>query len=143
MAGATRARTVPAMRNPPLALAAGALVASYVAGAFIAGATGIGTLSAAAGNGTKLSAPSFILLLEAVAVLALLRGRRGEFVLAPLSLLSIVAAMFDGDVGNAALDTGQVAWQVLEVGLSFVVFALAAAALVTRRPRRRAAAAAA
>ena len=73
---------------------------------------------------------------------ALLRGRRGEFVLAPLSLLSVVAAMFDGDVGYASLDTGQVAWQVLEVGLSFIVFALAAAAII-RRPRRQAAAAAA
>jgi hypothetical protein len=131
------------MRIPPLALAAGALVASYIAGAFIANATGTGSLSAAAGNGTRLSAPSFILLLEALAVVALLRGRRGEFVLAPLSLLSIVAAMFDGDLAYAGLSTGEVAWQVLEVGLSFIVFALSASAIVTRRPRRRAAAAAA
>jgi len=64
-------------------------------------------------------------------------------VLAPLSLLSIVAAMFDGDLGYAALSTGEVAWQVLEVGLSFVVFALSAGAILTRRPRHRAAAAAA
>src|SRR6478752_3659019 len=117
MARPPPARSFRAMRNAPLALAAGALVASYIAGAFIANATGIGTLSAAAGNGTRLSAPSFILLLEALAVVALVRGRRGEFVLAPLSLLSIVAAMFDGDLGYAALSTGEVAWQVLEVGL--------------------------
>src|SRR5690242_12101885 len=99
MAGPPRSRSLGGMRNPPLALAAGALVASYIAGAFIANATGIGTLADAAANGTKLSAPSFILVLEALAVVLLARGRRGEFLLAPLSLLSIVAAMFDGDVG--------------------------------------------
>src|SRR3954454_21438180 len=143
MARRSSARSLPPMRIPPLALAAGALVASYIAGAFIANATGTGSLSAAAGNGTRRSAPRLILLLEALAVVALLRGRRGEFVLAPLSLLSIVAAMFDGDLAYAGLSTGEVAWQVLEVGLSFIVFALSASAIVTRRPRRRAAAAAA
>src|SRR3954468_17743916 len=142
MARPGRARTFQAMRNPPLALAAGALAASYVAGAFIANATGLGTLAEAAGSGTKLSAPSFIVVLELLAVVLLARGRRGEFLLAPLSGLSIVAAMLDGDVGYASLGTGQVAWQVLEVGLSFIVFALAASALI-RRPRRRAAAVAA
>jgi len=130
------------MRNPPLALAAGALAASYVAGAFIANATGVGTLAAATTNGTKLSAPSFIIVLELLAVVLLARGRRGEFVLLPLSGLSIAAAMFDGDVGYASLSAGETAWQVLEVGLSFIVFALAAAAVI-RRSRRQGVAAAA
>jgi hypothetical protein len=140
MAAGRRVRSLPGMRNPPLALAAGALAASYIAGAFIANATGIGSLADAAANGTKLSAPSFIIVLELLAVVLLARGRRGELILLPLSGLSIVAAMFDGDVGYASLSTGQVAWQVLEVGLSFIVFALAAAA-VTRRSRRPVAAA--
>src|SRR4051794_39393344 len=96
-------RSLRGMRNPPLALAAGALAASYIAGAFIANATGVGTLAAAAANGTKLSAPSFIIVLEFLAVALLVRGRRGELILLPLSGLSIVAAMFDGDVGYAAL----------------------------------------
>jgi hypothetical protein len=43
--------------------------------------------------------------------------------------------MFDGDLGYATLSGGQVAWQVLEVGLSFIVCALAAAAVIRRSPR--------
>src|SRR5690348_5273809 len=73
------------------------LVGTYVIGAFIAAATGVGTLSAALGNGTKLSAPSFIIVIETLAAVALLRGRRaGVYPLLALTSLSCAAILFDG-----------------------------------------------
>jgi hypothetical protein len=144
MAESPAVRTVGVMtRSQPLILAATALVAAYLIGAAIAAATGVGSLAAAAGNGTKLSAPGFMIVAELLAVLAVARGRRaGAAVLVAVSAMSLVAATFDGDFAHASLSTGHVAWQGLEVALSLAVFALAAAAL-TRRPRRPAADAAA
>src|SRR3954454_1137759 len=133
MAAGRAARSFGAMK---LVIATCALVASYLLGAVIAAVTDIGTLADAAVNGTKLSAPSFILALEALAALAYARGRRAAaYPLLAMSGLSLVAAAFDGDGGNAGLSPGHVVWQALEVALSAAVFALALAA-VTRRPRR-------
>jgi hypothetical protein len=120
----------------PLALAAAALVTSYAIGALIAAATGVATLADAAAGGTKLSAPGFMLVLEALAVALLVRGRRaGAFILAPVSALSLAAIAFDGDFAHTSLGPGHVAWQVLELGLTLAVFALALATLT--RTRRR------
>src|SRR5690348_14125894 len=124
MAGRACARSFVAMNLlPKLGLA---LVASYVIGAVLAVAGDVGTFTAALGNGTKLSAPSFIIVIETLASLALLRGRRaGVYPLLALTTVSCAAILFDGDFNNAVLSTGQVAWQVVEVVLTFAVWALA------------------
>jgi hypothetical protein len=133
MAAVFGARSFGAMK---LAYATFALVAAYLLGAVIAALTDVGTLSDAAVNGTKLSAPSFMLVIEVLAAVAFVRGRRAAvYPLLAMSGLSLVAAAFDGDVGHAGLSAGHVAWQGLEVALSAVVFALALAAVI-RRPQR-------
>jgi hypothetical protein len=124
---------------PPLAIAVTALAASYAIGAVIALATGVGELSQVLGNGTKLSAPLFLILVEALAAAAILTRRAvlpGALVLAAASGLSLAAAAFDGDVAHEGLTTAQIAWQGLEVACAAAVFALA----VTRIRRRPAAA---
>ena len=124
---------------PPLAIAVAALVASYAIGALIALATGVGELSQVLGNGTKLSAPLFLIVVEVLAAAAILTRRAvlpGALVLAAASGLSLAAAAFDGDVAHDGLTAAQVAWQAVEVACSAAVFALA----VTRIRRRPAAA---
>jgi hypothetical protein len=120
---------------PPLAIAVAALVASYAIGAVIALATGVGELSQVLGNGTKLSAPLFLIVVEVLAATAILTRRAvlpGALVLTAASGLSLAAAAFDGDVAHAGLTAAQVAWQGVEVACSAAVFALA----VTRIRRR-------
>jgi len=129
-------------RTPPLVLATVALVAAYAVGAVIAVATGIGTVGAALSNGTKTSAPFFILVVELAAAYAFLRGKiAGAWVLAAMSGLSTAALLFDGDFDDDALSTGHVVWQAFEGGLALAVLSLAVTALI--RTRRRPAAAAA
>jgi hypothetical protein len=119
-----------------LVIATFALVASYLIGAVIAALTDVGTLADAAVNGTKLSAPSFMLVIAPLAALAYARGRRaGAYVLLAISALSFTAFAFDGDFAHSGLGAGHVAWQGLEVALNLAVLALAVGA-VTRRPRR-------
>ena len=139
MAGGERARTVAAMN---LMRAAGLLAGTYLIGAAIALATGLGHPADVLTNGTKLSAPSFIVAAELLGALLAVRYRAGAALVLLASGLSLAAAGFDGDVGDAGLTRAEVAWQGVEVAASAVVFALAAARL-TRRPRRPAAAAAA
>ncbi|HEY6890398.1 MAG TPA: hypothetical protein VI300_21520 [Solirubrobacter sp.] len=130
-------------RTPPLVLAAVALVAAYAIGAVIAVATDIASLAEVFGNGSKTSAPFFILVVELFAAFAFLRGRiAGAWLLAAMSGLSTVAFLFDGDFDADGLGTGHVVWQALEGWLALVVFALAVAALIRRRRRPAAAAAA-
>src|SRR3954447_22494611 len=135
MAGRRGARTVRGMtRLPPLVIAVGALVASYIVGAAIAAATEVGSLAAAAVNGTKLSAPSFMLVILTLCAVAFARGRRWAAIpLLAVSTLSAAAAAFDGDVGNEVLSPGHVVWQGLEVGLNLVVWVLALLALTRTR----------
>jgi hypothetical protein len=142
MAGRRGARSFEAMtRTPPLALATFALVMAYAIGGVIAVATGIGSVSDVFTNGTKTSAPSFMLVIEPLAALAFLRGHRaGAVVLAALTGLSTAAFAFDGDFNDPALGPGHVAWQLLEGWLALAVFSLAVTALI--RTRRRPAAAA-
>jgi hypothetical protein len=139
MASGESARTVAAMT---LIRAAGLLAGTYLIGAAIALATGLGSLTDVLTNGTKLSAPSFIIVAELLGALLALRYRAAAVLVLLASGLSLAAAGFDGDVGHAGLTRAEVAWQAVEVAASAVVFALAAARL-TRRPRRPAAAAAA
>jgi hypothetical protein len=128
-------------RTPPLVIAALALTAAYAIGAVIAVLTGIAGVQDVLTNGSKTSAPSFMLVLEPLAAYAFLRGRRaGAVVLAALTGLSTVAFAFDGDFDDAALGPGHVVWQVLEGWLALAVLSLALTALI--RTRRRPAAAA-
>jgi hypothetical protein len=128
-------------RTPPLVIATVALVTSYVIGAVIALATGIGGLADVFTNGTKTSAPFYILLVELGAAYAFLRGRiAGAWVLAAMSGLSTAAFLFDGDFNGDVLGTGHVVWQALEAWLALAVFSFALTALI--RTRRRPAAAA-
>jgi hypothetical protein len=137
MAGRGGGRTVGGMnRTPALVLATVALVASYAIGAVIALVTDIGSLADVLTNGTKTSAPFWILVVELGAAYGFLRGRlAGAAVLAVLSALSTAAFAFDGDFANDVLSPGHVAWQSLEAALALVVAALALRALI-RRPRR-------
>src|SRR4051794_32839324 len=142
MAGRRRARSVePMTRTPSLVLATFALVAAYAIGGVIAVASGIATAGDVFTNGTKSSAPFFMLVIEPLAAYAYWRGRTaGAVVLAVLTGLSTVAFAFDGDFNDPALGPGHVAWQLLEGWLALAVFSLALAALI--RTRRRPAAAA-
>ena len=107
----------------------------------IAVLTDIASVGDAITNGTKTSAPFFMLVIEPLAAYAFLRGKRaGAVVLAALTGLSTVAFAFDGDFNDAALGPGHVAWQLLEGWLALAVFSLALTALI--RTRRRPAAAA-
>src|SRR6188472_3366377 len=133
MAACQAARSFGVMK---LVYATFALVATYLIGAVIAALTDVGTLADAAVNGTKLSAPSFMLVILPLAALAHRRGRSaGAYVLLALSTLSFVAFAFDGDFAHEGLGAGHVAWQSVEVALNLVVLALSLVA-VTRRPRR-------
>jgi hypothetical protein len=128
-------------RTPRLVIATLALTTAYAIGAVIAVLTGIAGVSDAFTNGTKTSAPFFMLVLEPLAAYAYLRGRTaGAVVLAVLTGLATAAFAFDGDLGAAGLGPGHVAWQVLEGCLALAVFSLALGALI--RTRRRPAAAA-
>jgi hypothetical protein len=142
MAEPPSARSFGAMnRTPPLVIATFALTAAYAIGAVIAVVTGIASLGDAITNGTKTSAPLFMLVFEPLAAYAFLRGRRaGAVVLAALTGLSTVAFAFDGDFNAEGLGPAHVAWQLLEGTLALAVFSLALAALI--RTRRRPAAAA-
>ena len=123
-------------RIPALVIATVALVASYAIGAVIAVVTDIGSVADVVTNGTKTSAPFWILLVELGAAYAFVRGRlAGAAVLAALSALSTAAFAFDGDFANDVLSTGHVVWQSLEVWLALAVLSLAVRALI-RRPRR-------
>jgi hypothetical protein len=127
-------------RTPPLVLATVALVATYAVGAVSAVATGIASVGAAFGNGTKTSAPFFILVLELLGAYAFVRGKAaGAWLLAALSGLSTAALLFDGDFSDETLGTGHVLWQALEGWLALAVFSFAVIALI--RTRRRPAAA--
>jgi hypothetical protein len=122
-------------KTPPLAVALAALVASYAIGAVIALSAGLGGLGDVLGNGTKLSAPLFLIVVEVLAALAILTRRAplaGALVLTAASGLSLAAAAFDGDVAHDGLSTAQIAWQGVEVACAAAVFALA----VTRIRRR-------
>jgi hypothetical protein len=128
-------------RTPPLVIAAFALTAAYAIGAVIAVLTDIAGVADVFTNGSKTSAPFFMLVLEPLAAYAFLRGKRaGAAVLAALTALSTAAFAFDGDFSHQGLGPGHVAWQALEGWLALAVFSLALTALI--RTRRRPAAAA-
>ena len=137
MANRSGARNVAAMtRVGPLALATLILVATYLIGAVIAALTGVGTLADAAANGTKLSAPGFLIALELFAAYLVVRGKTaGAAILLGTSGLSTAAFAFDGDFAHDSLSAGHVVWQGLEVWLALAVFSLALRALI--RTRRR------
>jgi hypothetical protein len=122
--------------------AAGALAGTYVIGAIIALAAGLGGLADVVGNGTPLSAPSFIVAAELLGALLAVRHRAGAVLVLAACGLSLAAAAFDGDVGRAGLTRPEIAWQGVEVAVSAVLFALTVARL-TRIQLRRAAGAAA
>src|SRR3954449_3290733 len=98
MAGRGGARTVAAMN---LMRAAGLLAGTYLIGAVIALATGLGSPAAVVDNGTRLSAPTFIVAAELFGAFVAARHRAGALLVLLASGLSLAAAGFDGDVGHA------------------------------------------
>src|SRR3954449_11458934 len=104
------------------------LLAGYAIGAVIAISDGLATTGDAIANGTYLNAPGPLIVIQAVAAFAALRGyRAGAAVLALATTLSLAAAAFDGDVGHAALTTPEVAFQAIEVALIAAVWTFAVA----------------
>jgi hypothetical protein len=83
---------------------------------------------AGAPDGTRLSAPSFIVAAELLGAVLAVRRRAGAALVVLASGLSLAAATFDGDLGHAGLTGAEAAWQGVEVAASAVVFALARAA---------------
>src|SRR3954471_4485390 len=137
MPGRAGARSFgPMTRTPPLVIATVALVTAYAIGALIALATDLGDLGDVLTNGTRTSAPFYILLVELGAAYAFLRGRiAGAWLLAVMSGLSTAAFLFDGDFNHDGLGTGHVVWQALEGWLALAVLSFAVIALI--RTRRR------
>jgi hypothetical protein len=111
------------------------LMTSYAIGAVIAVSDGLATTGDAITKGTFLSAPGPLILIQAAAALALLRGYRAGTVLLSLAMtLSVVAAAFDGDVGHSGLSAPEVAFQLVEVAAIAAVWVVAVGRLVRRRP---------
>src|SRR3954447_25044446 len=73
---ATPVASDPMTRTPPLVFATAALVVAYVLGGVIAVLTDIATMSDVLTNGTRTSAPFFMLVIEPLAGYAFLRGHR-------------------------------------------------------------------
>jgi hypothetical protein len=111
------------------------LMTSYALGAVIAVSDGLATFGEAVAKGTYLNAPGPLIVVQAAAALALLRGyRAGAVVLALATTLSLAAAAFDGDVGHSGLTTAEVAFQLFEVAAIAAVWILVLGRLVSRRP---------
>src|SRR4051794_36901786 len=93
-----------------------ALLATYVVGAVVAVADGLATVGEAVSKGTYLNAPGPLIVVQAAAALAALRGYRAGAVLLTLACtLSLAAAAFDGDVGHLGLSAAEVAFQAGEI----------------------------
>jgi|SRR4051794_22346033 hypothetical protein len=110
------------------------LLAGYAIGAVIAISDGLATTGDAITNGTYLNAPGPLILIQAAAAVAALRGSRaGTGILALAMSLSLAASAFDGDVGHSGLSTAEIAFQLIEVAAIAAVWILSIGRLVHRR----------
>ena len=121
-----------------LALAMGALLVVDLVGGVWAALSGVNTWADAWGGHALLAAPAPMIAAQVLMTWMALRGPRrlGRRAAIPAGLLalaclvSVASGFFDGGLGNAALEPGMAAYQVLLLAVTGVVGVLAAARAV-------------
>jgi hypothetical protein len=124
---ATTASSVPRL----LALAMGALLVVDLVGGLWAALSGVNTWADAWGGHALLAAPAPMIAAQVLLTWVAVRGRRRRAaipagLLALACLVSVASGFFDGGLGNAALEPGMAAYQVLLLAVTGVVGMLAA-----------------
>jgi hypothetical protein len=124
---ATTASSVPRL----LALAMGALLVVDLVGGLWAALSGVNTWADAWGGHALLAAPAPMIAAQVLLTWMAVRGRRRRAaipagLLALACLVSVASGFFDGGLGNAALEPGMAAYQVLLLAVTGVVGMLAA-----------------
>ena len=128
---ATTASSVPRL----LALAMGALLVVDLVGGLWAALSGVNTWADAWGGHALLAAPAPMIAAQVLLTWMAVRGRRRRAaipagLLALACLVSVASGFFDGGLGNAALEPGMAAYQVLLLAVTGVVGMLAAVRVV-------------
>ena len=123
----TTALSVPRL----LALAMGALLVVDLVGGVWAARSGVNTWPHAWGGHALLAAPAPMIAAQVLMTWMAVRGRRRRAaipagLLALACLVSVASGFFDGGLGNAALEPGMAAYQVLLLAVTGVVGVLAA-----------------
>ena len=118
-----------------LALAMGALLVVDLVGGVWAALSGVNTWADAWGGHALLAAPAPMIAAQVLMTWMAVRGRRRRAaipagLLALACLVSVASGFFDGGLGNAALEPGMAAYQVLLLTVTGVVGVLAAARAV-------------
>jgi hypothetical protein len=124
---ATTASSVPRL----LALAMGALLVVDLVGGLWAALSGVNAWADAWGGHALLAAPAPMIAAQVLLTWVAVRGRRRRAaipagLLALACLVSVASGFFDGGLGNAALEPGMAAYQVLLLAVTGVVGMLAA-----------------
>ena len=114
-----------------LALAMGALLLVDLVGGLWAALSGVNTWADAWGGHALLAAPAPMIAAQVLMTWMAVRGRRRRAaipagLLALACLVSVASGFFDGGLGNAALEPGMAAYQVLLLAVTGVVGVLAA-----------------
>ena len=123
----TTALSVPRL----LALAMGALLVVDLVGGVWAARSGVNTWPDAWGGHALLAAPAPMIAAQVLMTWMAVRGRSRRAaipagLLALACLVSVASGFFDGGLGNAALEPGMAAYQVLLLAVTGVVGVLAA-----------------
>ena len=123
----TTASSVPRL----LALAMGALLVVDLVGGLWAGLSDVNTWADAWGGHALLAAPAPMVAAQVLMTWMAVRGRRRRAaipagLLALACLVSVASGFFDGGLGNAALQPGMAAFQVVLLAVTGVVGVLAA-----------------
>ena len=118
-----------------LALAMVALLLVDLVGGLWAALSGVNTWADAWGGHALLAAPAPMIAAQVLMTWMAVRGRRRRAaipagLLALACLVSVASGFFDGGLGNAALEPGMAAYQVLLLTVTGVVGVLAAARAV-------------
>jgi hypothetical protein len=124
---ATTASPVPRL----LTLAMAALLLVDLVGGVWAALSGVNTWADAWGGRALLAAPAPMVAAQVLMTWLAVRGRRRRAaipagLLAVACLVSVASGFFDGGLGNAALQPGMAAYQVLLLAVTGVVGVLAA-----------------
>ena len=114
-----------------LTLAMGALLVVDLVGGVWAALSGVNTWSDAWGGHALLAAPAPMIAAQVLMTWMAVRGRRRRAaipagLLALACLVSVASGFFDGGLGNAALEPGMAAYQVVLLAVTGVVGVLAA-----------------
>ncbi len=114
-----------------LALAMVALLLVDLVGGLWAALSGVNTWADAWGGHALLAAPAPMIAAQVLMTWMAVRGRRRRAaipagLLALACLVSVASGFFDGGLGNAALEPGMAAYQVLLLAVTGVVGVLAA-----------------